>query len=293
MLSGAGAFNSIILSFSALSTGGYSPADRPLLDAVPAATLVVMAFFLVLSATSIFWQRMLFRWEAANLRRHRESYFVIGAVLALVFAFTIAISIAAGAAQRPDSGTLVAEALFNAASVVSTSGMESRPGVFALLPELLVLALVAMGAATYSTAGGIKFFRFGALLFHSRTELTRLVYPNSIPVSQFGNEHYNLDLMKPIWTMFICVIATLSIGALALALSGMDYHASITAVVAAFANAGPIYSPEWVARGTEGWPEYAQMNANQLTILGIIMLLGRLEIVIVAAMLNPVFWLRR
>jgi trk system potassium uptake protein TrkH len=211
----------------------------------------------------------------------------------LGFIFFVAIAAASGIGSVSDTGLLFGEAVFNATSLVSTSGLQSRAGIFALLAPSFVLALLIIGGGCYSTSGGLKLYRVGAMMFHSRVELSKLVFPNGIPRASFGSETYNADLMKSIWTMFLAALFTIVLAANALALTGMDFQAGFTATIAAFSNAGPAYSPDWVPRGTPGWPDYSSMVTSQKLILATVMLLGHLEVIALIVALNPFYWLKR
>lgn len=292
MLSGVDAFSSLVLTSTAITAGGYLPGGNDLTAIAGPATLFILAGFFLFSATSVFWHGMVWRWQKEQLLRHRESYYLIGASALLALILLITIVRASGGSSA--SGLMITgEAVFNSASLVSTSGLQSRPGIFALLSPALVFAVLLVGGGCYSVAGGFKFYRLGGMLFHASSDLSKLVYPHSIPKAHFGSEDYTLKLMKSIWSMFVALMGVVAAGALLLALTGMDFQASLTASIAAVTNAGPAYSADWVARGTAGWPAYFEMSLVQKLILSAVMLFGRLEVIALIVALNPLYWLRR
>lgn len=293
MLSGVEAFSSLILASTAVTAGGYLPNSKTLAENSTSLSLIVMACFFLMASTNIFWQRMIFKWQVINLQQHRESYYIIGVVALLTIVLMITIVSAAGGDFGADTGVVISEALFNATSLVSTSGLQSRPGIFVLLSPMLVLMILLIGGGCFSLAGGIKYYRIGAMAFHAENELSKLIYPHSVAKPHFGSELYSLPLMKSIWTMFAAFLCVLVIGAGGLALTGMSFQASFTAATAAITNAGPAYSVDWVPRGTQGWLSYFEMTQVQKMILSIIMLFGRLEVIVVIVALNPFYWLRR
>ena len=293
LLTGVSPFDSLILSSTAISSGGYLPPDGQLFELGTPATLLVMAFFFMLAATSVYWHRMVGRWQIDNLRHHRESYYLI-AVMLVVSAFLLMIFLTTpGMRQATGSLSLVSEAVFNAASLVSTSGLQSNAGIFTLLSPAFVFAILLIGGSTYSSAGGLKFYRVGAMLFHARQDLAKLVYPHAVTPRHFGTEAYNLQIMRAIWVMCISSIFTIAMGSGLLALLGLDFQASITASVAAFTNAGPAYSPDWAPRGAEGWLAYHEMGIGMKFALAAIMLVGHLEVVAFLVVINPFRWLAR
>ena len=70
--------------------------ERLLVEVAPPLALFVMAFFFILAATNVFWHRMIMRWQVSNLRIHRESYYLIGAIFLLALVFLVVIFRASG-----------------------------------------------------------------------------------------------------------------------------------------------------------------------------------------------------
>ena len=287
LICGISPLQSILLTSSAVSTGGYITN----LESLGSSVMLVFSLFLFLGGTSVFWHRSLLSVDTKKLRSHRESYIILFIIALLTISFFYAVITVSG----NNSGfiAVASESIFNAVSVATTSGIESRPGIFALLSPLLLLFIIFIGAGVYSTGGGVKIFRLGAMLFHTSRELSNLVYPNGVNKSGAGGEKYTMFEMNTIWTMFCACVVVVGGGSIALSLSGLSFEASITAAIATFSNAGPFYSPQWVAHGAQGWPEYFEMNLNQKYILCLIMLFGRLEIIAIIAVINPFYWYQR
>jgi trk system potassium uptake protein TrkH len=83
-------------------------------------------------------------------------------------------------------GPIFVESLLASTSLVATSGIESRPGVIALWPDIVVLMIVLVGGGIYSTTGGFKVYRVSAMAVHSARELNQLIYPSSVTNLHFG-----------------------------------------------------------------------------------------------------------
>jgi len=288
LLSGVPAFESMILSFSALSTGGIVPTTESLDLLLGDAGMMVMAVFLLLGASSIFWQRHLFALQKEELIRHRESYFlfVVWFIFALFLAYRI---VEASGLNSTISIRALSEGMMNAASVLTTSGIQSRTGVFALVAPSLILLLVIIGGGAFSTAGGIKFYRIGAVFSYAQHELNRLIYPSSVPSGRFNIALFNLEFMKGVWGFFSIWILTLGLVSFVLSVTGMNFHAAFTAAISALSNAGPVYGTFWEPENSISWPEYTDMNNLQLSMLIFAMIVGRLEIVVLFASIAALF----
>ncbi len=293
VLSGEEPFYAVTLAMMALSTGGLMPTNGSLEAIIGQSATLVLAVFLVVGATSIFWQRMVLNWHIRDLVRHRESYSIAALTIILAVILGSLLYRAAGSSDVLPPQAAIIEGLFNAASLVSTNGLETREGVFALLPVTLVLFIVVIGGGAFSTAGGIKHFRIGKMMLQSFQELNRLVYPHSVNTIRRGNQHDGSRIYKAIWSYFIVAISVLTVGVVALNSSGIGFDAALVATIAAFSNAGPIYNPAWAAQGDPSWPAYADFTISAKSTLMGLMILGRIEVLVLLGSLNLNYWLRR
>ncbi|MEM7068354.1 MAG: potassium transporter TrkG [Pseudomonadota bacterium] len=279
LLAGIPPYEGMVLSFTALSTGGIVPAVENIDLLLGNAGMLVMAVFMLLGATSIFWQRHLYGFKREELVKHRETYFLfaIWLIISVVLAFRIVQ--ASGLGGSLTAGAL-SEGLMNTASILSTSGIQSRPGIFTLLAPSFVLLVVIIGGGSFSTAGGLKLFRVGVVVKHSQNELNRLIYPNSLPSGQFSNSVLNLDFMKGVWGFFSIWVMSIGLLTIVMTISGLNFQAGFTSIAAAMSNAGPLYGSYWEPASSEFWPAYADMSSFQLSVLSIAMIIGRLEIIV-------------
>ena len=283
VLIGVAPYEASILSFTALSTGGILPTDAPLDGLLGAGGLTLMSVFLFVGSTSVFWHADISRLNLAELIRHRESYFIIGSIFALGVFIAYTLLKLAGSTAVLSPTMAVAEGIFNATSIVSTSGIQSRPGVFSVLPHILVLMLIFIGGGCFSTAGGIKHFRIGGIYHYANVELNRLIYPNLVGRDRFGATKYNTEFIKALWAILCVLIAVLAFATILLSVSGLEFQQAFTAALAAMTNSGPIYGPFWGTGTAEDWPTYAQMTDFHKLLLTVTMILGRLEVVAVFA----------
>ena len=280
-------FDAACLTFSTLSTGGLMPRDGTLAIYESRGVEAILGLFMFVGATSIVWQRMLMsgRWQA--LREYRESHWIAAAVVGLGVFF------AAGFYLGIDgpSGLSVAESawkgLITSVSVISTSGFEVREGGFAAVALPLLLAMLMLGGGGFSTAGGVKFYRLGAMLNQASGELGRLVYPHGVRGARFGSQPYDLQVMKAIWTGSMAYLGAGAVTLMLLALFGESFDQGLVAAIAALSNAGPVYSGLAAA---QGWTAYAHMEPAYLSVITFAMIIGRLEIIAVFALFNPLYW---
>lgn len=290
LLSGLAPFDGFILTMTALSSGGILPGTESVEATAGTGGMIILSIFLVISATSIYWHRMVIFMQRENLKNHHESYYFIVIWLILALAFSSVIYSASGAAGGLGKLNTLSEGLFNSASVISTSGLQSRTGIFPLLPPILILALLFFGGGCFSTSGGLKLYRIGGMLVQSLHELNRLIFPNIVRPAHFGSHVYDINLIKAMWSFFAAAVIVIFVGAALLATSGLEFQAAFTASLANFTTAGPAYGPEWSSGTAQGWPEYFEMEPSAHLILIGLMLAGRLELIAIFALFNIAYW---
>lgn len=279
------AFEALCLAFSAVSTGGFSPRSVTIGEYVPTFGILVLVVAMLYGATNVLWQRNLFQLRRSRRMSDRESLWAIGLCLGLGLIAGFAFFRAAGQGV----GIALRDGLFTATSLITTSGFEIRHASFEIFPIPLVAILLAIGAASFSTAGGIKLFRVGAMLVQGGRELNRLVYPHGIRPSRLGGQPYDIQVMKAIWTGFLAFVFAIVALSLLLASEGLPYEGAVMAALSAVSNAGPIYASDWAVSGD--WPSYADMDTGAQLALCLGMILGRLEVVAALGLL--VYMVRR
>jgi trk system potassium uptake protein TrkH len=286
-IAGVPAFDAVSLSMTTLSTGGLTTHDGGLAIYDSMAVEAIVGLFMFAGATSIIWHRMLFwrRWNA--LKRHREAYWMAACCAGLGVLFGIGFYLGIDGPSGLDLPNALWKGLITGVSVISTTGIEVREGGFAAISLPLLAAMLMLGGAGFSAAGGVKFFRLGAMLKQGHGEVRRLIYPHGIRSARYGSQFYDMQLMKAIWTSAMAYLGAIATVFMLLALLGHSFEGSLAASVSAIANAGPVYASLAAAKG---WIGYAQMPLPDLMLLTAAMIVGRLEVLALFALLNPLYW---
>jgi trk system potassium uptake protein TrkH len=286
VIAGIPVFDAVCLAFSTLSTGGLMPVDGTLGDYQRPLAEGVIALFMLVGATSIVWQRMVLRARWTLVIDHRESYWVIGVALLVGLVYTA--KFAADSATESSGLSALGQGLFTGISLVTTTGFEATSQGLAALPIAIAGAIAIIGAGTMSTAGGIRFFRIGAMCVQSMHEMKRLVYPHSVRSTRFGSQPYDVDLMKAIWAGAIVALGFVAAATLLLTLNHPSFHGGALAAISAFSNIGPLYSAGW--DGTVDWPVFADFDAFSKIVMIVTMIIGRIEAVALLTIVNLAYW---
>ncbi|MBL4645482.1 MAG: TrkH family potassium uptake protein [Rhizobiales bacterium] len=291
-ISGVPLFDSLCLAAGAVSTGGFSPISADLNTYESVGLYPILTIFMFIGATSILWQRMFIvrRWHL--VLEHRESYFLLAGCFALAIVFgIIAIISSRSNSQFVDVMAIAMDALFMAVSLISTTGYQWSNDVQQHIDPVIIIAVVLIGGGTFSTAGGIKFYRLGRMLVQSINELNRLVFPHSIQRSIYNRANDEIAQLKALWSFLVVAMLIIWVCTAALAFDGIPFDGSLIASIASFSSIGSIYDPS--AAGGENWLSYAEMAPLSKIAVGVTMFLGRIEILAFLALFNITYWKTR
>ena len=296
MVFGVRPLEAVMLGMVSTATGGFVPFSDPIEIHIGEGAMTILALGLCVGAMSVFWRRALLHRPRHIVQNSLEAKILILLIVFLAIVYAARIASVQGNAVPGNLVNSLEEGFFAAASLVATSGMESRPGILALLPDILVLAVIFVGGGVYSTSGGVKIFRIGAMWTYAVAELNRLIYPNSVERMKFGEASIEISSINAIWSYFIIAVVIIGSGSVLVALSGLSFEASIVFVVSLFSNAGPVYEAlRPVAADPSGdWPVYAALPSGITYFLAtLVMFIGRLEVLVVLAVFNIRYWYNR
>lgn len=264
---GTGLFDATVLAMASISTSGYSPADGGLVRSFgEIATLIVAAGCLAGSVNiALFWDALRDRGVLKDPDLAGIGVLVAGLAVLYVIA-------------DPDNlPAHVLDALF----VVTTSGYSVGGGLSPVPIAAVFVALI--GGAAASTTGGVKVSRILLLWRRMGSELAILTDPSSIvPVTFRGRPAPDRALIG-IWAYVLGFVACLGIGAVLLALTGLDFETAFLANAAALSNTGPLFNE---THGQGGWRDITDA-AKPLLISA--MILGRLEVLAALAAIWALF----
>ena len=150
---------------------------------------------------------------------------------------------------------------------------------------LILFGLVIIGGGVATTAGGIKLLRAYALFNHGRREMERLVRPSSISGTGARKRGLRREGAQIAWVFVMLFLVSMATSMLALSLTGLDFEMSLAASIAAFSNAGPVFT---AVNDEASW--LTSLNAEGRAVIVAAMALGRVELLALIAMINPDNW---
>lgn len=182
-------------------------------------------------------------------------------------------------------------AVFTVMSFLTTTGFESAAWSTAqnwsglATPGMILMGLALIGGGVATTAGGVKLLRVYALYKHGTREMDRLVHPSSVGGSGSAARILRRQGAYAAWIFFMLFALSLAVTVIAFTLTGIDFDVAMTLAIASLSTTGPLVN---VAMDTP--IDLVTLSDTAKYILGIAMVLGRLETLAIIALLNPEFW---
>lgn len=181
--------------------------------------------------------------------------------------------------------------LFTSLSFLTTTGFvsidwhaaQAWSGIETSGVILLGLALIGGGIAT--TAGGVKLLRIFALYVSGLREMERMVHPSAMPLSGSMRSQIRQRGSTLAWVFFMLFAISIALVSLTLAATGMSFDQAMTLSVATLSTTGPLAS----IASEEPIFFLGLGNVAKFT-LGLTMVLGRLEVLVIIALLSPSGW---
>ena len=292
-LVGMSGFQALLMAMSVISTSGFDT----LSDEIPKIFIIegiILVFFVFALSKSLFFR------DINDLRKFRfftdpEIRLALIIILAVAGLF-YAKSIFALSSENIDINILVLlkhlwGIFFTVTSYLVTMGIESKvwsdyPS-FALaeVSAVSVMGLAIIGGGVATTAGGVKLLRVYILYRNAAQEVDMMLHPNSIP-SKKGkgsiSDNRNNRLMA--WIFFMLFITALAFFTLVFSVLFDDIAPGLALSVSALTTTGPLF-------GNAGY-DIVLTDINQIfkIMLGLAMIIGRLEILVIVALLFPSVW---
>ena len=291
LIAGDTALIALSHAMGTISTSGVSAISGLGSSASGIAGEAIIAVFLCLAITRRLWPGSFWAEGRLKIMQDPELRLAFGlvAVVTVVLVVRHAALAAETASMQSAIGTLRAiwGAAFTALSFLTTTGYHSTSWPDLGSPGLVLLGLAMIGGGVATTAGGVKLLRVTALLRHGERELERIIHPHSI--GGHGPVARRLRREGAYFAWIFFMIFGLSISGLvaALTLTGIEFHDALILAIACLTNTGQLATTVAVNPIS-----YSTIGGAAQAILGIAMIMGRVEILAVLVLLSPKGWSR-
>ena len=211
--------------FSALSTGGFSPINNIATVASQFPLNFILILGMLLGAANFFVLAGLFKGRIKEFFKSEISAFLAISIISIIVV-TLAFKFS------------FFDAVFHVISAASTTGFcyLSVPD-FSDGLKLFLVFLMFIGGASFSTAGGIKIYRFLLIFKIIKKAISDDITKQDAPVKLFGKVYTNTELIEAM-AIVVLMIIFIFIGTLVVSLYGFHPIDSLFETTSAMATTG-------------------------------------------------------
>ena len=282
-LAGMQMWDAVNLTFTNISSGGFSVASDSIASCTPLQQYILAAAMLFSGVNFTFlYFFFTFRWRQIRHKLDQLGfYFGVYVAAALFVIASLHWQMHYPWLDALRIGTVqTASALTTTGSVVADTTLWWTP----LCMLLLMLSLC--GGMAGSTSGGLKAMRVLILLRNARSILRSRLHPNAVAPLRLNGRPVSSHIVNNVMVIFMVYGFTLLLGVMGLMICGIDATQAIGASVGCLTGFGPGLGP------SGGFGSYAAFTAPAMWLCSFLMLLGRLECMTVLVIFLPRFWRR-
>lgn len=283
ILSGMQIWDAVNLTFTNISSGGFSVSSRSIAD-LTALQQYLLAGAMLLSGMNftLLYLFFTFRWKQIGHKLEQFGFYMVMCVLSVAF---VVVGLRLHSGYEWDDavrmGTVqTISALTTTGSVVADTTSWWTPIGF------LLLMLSVCGAMAGSTSGGLKVMRVLILLRNARSILQQRLHPNAVTPLRLNGSPVSGHIRANVMVIFMVYGLTLLLGVMILMLCGVGATEAIGASVGCLTGYGPGLGL------SGGFGSYAAFPYSAMWVCSLLMLLGRLECITILVLLLPRFWRR-
>lgn len=281
-ISPLGFFDSLVNTFSTVSTGGIyiRLGSEALFDAH--STRIIIMIFTILSSLNytLYYLILSGRWKMAIKNVELRVFLII------IFVSTILISISLRiSGEYNNIFKALEDSMFQVVSFISTSGYfvcdyNSWPS-FAIITLFFLLLI---GGCSMSTSGSLKVVRIITLFKLIKRGIFIQIHPNATKAVVIDKKAMPSDQVSSIISHIVLYFVVLIISFLLLSFNGLPLDQTLTATLGMFTNTGVMLGPEEITGVFSIFNQFSQL------VMCVLMIAGRLEMYSLILVFTKSFW---
>lgn len=277
---GMSLYDSAVLSFSTMGTGGFGVLNSSV-GSYSVTVQIIITVFMILGGMNfnVYYLLVVARKPLEALFHEEARVYLI-----LIFGETLIITCNI-MGHYGSAGYAFKDALFQVASIASSTGFSTTD--FDLWPEfskaVLIFAMV-IGACAGSTGGGFKVSRLMVLVQDMKNEFLRVTHPQIVKKPHLEKRAVDDVTVRSVQSYLMIYISVCVISFILISLDKFDSTTNITAVLATVNNTGPGLHAVGPACNYGGFSVFSKL------VLMFDMLTGRLELLPMMILFSARTW---
>ena len=274
-------FDAVCISFSTLSTGGFSTHANSLSIIATPYIKIVITLFMFAGGTNMSVMYYFYKRDYGKIRENSEFIFYLS--LTIIFAFIVSLLLFLRD-HFPAGGSLI-NGSFHIVSIITTTGFYTNDySLWGNFVTIIIFMLMFTGGTVGSASGGLKTARIMILALNSLQELKRMAHPDAYIPLRLNHKIVPQEYVYNILVFLMIYLVSVSISSFIISLMGYDLITSVGTAASMLANIGP-------GMGTFGpMANYSGLPASGKWFMSGLMVLGRLELLAVMVLFAKSFY---
>lgn len=277
-------FDAVCTSLGTAGTGGFGIKVDSMASYSPAIQWIITVFMALFGVNFGFYFLIITRrFRQALTLSEVRTYFLI--ILAAVVVIMLSV-INNGACADMEFADKIRHAFFQVASIITTTGYTTLDyeNKWPQLANMVIIALMFIGACAGSTGGGIKVSRISLLFKTVKKECTLFFHPNRIVHVKSDNKAVAHDTIRSTNVYIIVYLIIFAISVLLITVDNFDFTTNVTSIATTINNIGPGMGR---SGPTESFSEFSSLSKY---VICFDMLAGRLELYPMLILFTSDFW---
>jgi trk system potassium uptake protein TrkH len=282
-------YDAFTLTFSTLSTGGFSTYNANIATFNNAATDWIVVAFMI--AGSINFSLYFHALRGKIYRIYEPEFIIFASIVVLSSAFAsyelygTTNTLLTGGTETFTIHEAIRYGTFQVVSAQSSTGFASTDyDRWPYVTQALMVILMYIGGMSGSTSGGMKVARPYMLFRIVQTKVESMFRPEAVRNFRIGNREIDAGVALTVLCYFTVITAFSGLGIFLLTWNGIDPETALTTITCMINNVGMGFR---MGGPTES---FAFLSDFGLVVSSIWMILGRLEFFAVLVILVPAFW---
>ena len=261
-------YDSVTTAFATAGTGGFSVKNASIAAYNNLGAEIVISIFMLLFGINFNLFYLFLVKQFKRVFKSEELWTYLGVVGVSIILITLNIY-----PMVESVGTALRQAGFQVASIITTTGFVTADfGQWPSMSQMIIVALMFLGACAGSTGGGLKVGRMIILVKAAFRELRRAINPNRVKAIKLDGAVVEKDVVITTSTYFVIYMFIIGVSALILTVDNFDFTTTVTAVITCINNVGPGLA---LVGPVENFADFSSLSK---LVLSANMLIGRLEI---------------
>ena len=280
LLSGMSLFDSALITFGTVGTGGFAPYNDSL-TRFNSSVHFIVSFFMLLAGVNFSLHYLLYKRKYLDILKDNElrlyTKFVLVAILLIAVDLVVTGYQSVFFAGR--------DALFQVASIMTTTGYSTVDfQEWPTFTRSILLVLMFVGGSAGSTAGGMKVIRILIIFKLIKRELSKTFHPRALIPIKLGDRAISNESVAGVYSFLGLHLVMFIMGTLLISLDRVDMITAISSSAATLNNIGPGFN---LVGPTATYSHFSSFSKGVFCVL---MLLGRLELFTIIALFVPKSW---